>query len=126
MEYLGVPQEAPAIIDKSRPPAYWPSSNGELVVENLVVRYAPNLPAVLRNLSFTVKPSEKVGVVSALTLSCIHAQYVWDIFRSEGQDLVSLHIAFVVVYLTRLTLAGKSTLALSLLRMVEPSEGRIL
>ncbi|KAJ6575411.1 pleiotropic drug resistance ABC transporter [Mycena capillaripes] len=63
IEYLDVPQEAPAIVEKSRPPAYWPSSSGELVVDNLVVRYAPDLPPVLRNLSFTIKPSEKVGVV---------------------------------------------------------------
>lgn len=63
MEYFDVPQEAPAVIEKSRPPAYWPSSSGELVLENLVVKYAPDLPAVLRNLSFTVKPSEKIGVV---------------------------------------------------------------
>lgn len=66
VEYLGVPQEAPAVIDKSRPPAYWPSSNGELVIENLVVRYAPDLPDILRGLSCVVKPSEKVGIVSAL------------------------------------------------------------
>ncbi|KAJ6520112.1 P-loop containing nucleoside triphosphate hydrolase protein [Mycena sanguinolenta] len=63
VEYLDIPQEAPAIIEKSRPPAYWPSSSGELVVEDLVVKYAPDLPPVLRNLSFTIKPSEKVGVV---------------------------------------------------------------
>lgn len=62
-EYLDVPQEAPAIVTDHRPPAYWPSSNGQLVVENLVVRYAPDLPAVLHNLSFTVKPCEKIGVV---------------------------------------------------------------
>ena len=64
VEYLDVPQEAPAVIEKSRPPAYWPSDTGELVVENLVVHYAPQLPAALHNLTFTVKPSEKVGVVS--------------------------------------------------------------
>jgi hypothetical protein len=64
VEYFGVPQEAAAIIENSRPPAYWPSSNGELVVDDLVVRYAPDLPAVLRNLTFTIKPSEKIGVVS--------------------------------------------------------------
>ncbi|KAG6817911.1 hypothetical protein H0H87_012379 [Tephrocybe sp. NHM501043] len=62
-EYLDVPQEAPGIIEKSRPPAYWPSSSGDLRVENLVVRYAPHLPPVLKNMSFTVKPMEKIGVV---------------------------------------------------------------
>ena len=64
VEYLDIPQEAPAVIEKSRPPAYWPSDTGKLVVENLVVQYAPELPAVLHELTFTVKPSEKVGVVS--------------------------------------------------------------
>ncbi|KAG6842469.1 hypothetical protein C0991_007599 [Blastosporella zonata] len=62
VEYLNVPQEAPAIIEKTRPPAYWPSSSGDLRVDHLVVRYAPHLPPVLKNLSFTVKPSEKIGV----------------------------------------------------------------
>ncbi|KAJ7103247.1 P-loop containing nucleoside triphosphate hydrolase protein [Mycena belliarum] len=63
VEYLIVPQEAPAIIEKSRPPAYWPSDTGTLVVENLWIQYDPGLPPALRNLSFTVKPSEKIGVV---------------------------------------------------------------
>lgn len=63
VEYLGVPQEAPAIIEGSRPPAYWPSNSGSLVVDGLTIKYAPDLPAVLHNISFTVKPSEKIGVV---------------------------------------------------------------
>jgi ABC-type multidrug transport system fused ATPase/permease subunit len=63
VEYFDVPQEAPAIIEKTRPPAYWPSNCGELHVENLFVQYAPHLPPVLHNISFTVKRSEKVGVV---------------------------------------------------------------
>ncbi|KAK0208709.1 P-loop containing nucleoside triphosphate hydrolase protein [Desarmillaria ectypa] len=63
VEYLDLPQEAPAIIEKSRPPAYWPSNSGALVVEDLVVKYAPDLPAVLKSLSFVVNPSEKIGVV---------------------------------------------------------------
>ena len=68
VEYLDLPQEAPAIIEKSRPPAYWPSDTGELVVENLVVQYAPHLPAALQDVTFTVKPSEKIGVVSFTSL----------------------------------------------------------
>ncbi|KAG1864676.1 P-loop containing nucleoside triphosphate hydrolase protein [Suillus subalutaceus] len=89
VEYLDVPQEAPAIIEKNRPPAYWPSSDGQLVVENLVVRYSPDLPDVLKNISFVVQPSEKIGVVGR-------------------------------------TGSGKSSLALSLLRMIEASAGRII
>ena len=41
VEYLDLPQEPPAIIEPSRPPAYWPSSSGPnqnalISVENLV------------------------------------------------------------------------------------------
>lgn len=64
VEYLDVPQERPSIVTNSRPPAHWPSSNGEIVVENLVVRYAPSLPPVLKDISFTIKASEKIGIVS--------------------------------------------------------------
>ncbi|THV07466.1 P-loop containing nucleoside triphosphate hydrolase protein [Dendrothele bispora CBS 962.96] len=89
IEYLDVPQEAPAVIQDHRPPAYWPSNSGQLVVDNLVIKYAPDLPPVLRNLSFVIQPSEKIGVVGR-------------------------------------TGSGKSTLAMSLLRMVEPTEGKII
>jgi ABC-type multidrug transport system fused ATPase/permease subunit len=64
VEYLDVPQEKPGIIPDHRPPAYWPSSNGSVVVENLIVKYAPELPAVLKGLTFVISPSEKIGVVS--------------------------------------------------------------
>lgn len=63
VEYLDVPQEAPAIVEKNRPPAHWPSNSGDLRIENLVVRYAPNLPPVLKGISLTVKPCERIGVV---------------------------------------------------------------
>jgi ABC-type multidrug transport system fused ATPase/permease subunit len=63
VEYLDIPQEAPAIIEDRRPPAYWPSSSGSLDVQDLTVKYAPELPSVLKGISFTVFPSEKIGVV---------------------------------------------------------------
>ncbi|EGG07028.1 uncharacterized protein MELLADRAFT_85900 [Melampsora larici-populina 98AG31] len=62
-EYLKIPQEAPAIIEEARPPAYWPSDSSGLIVEGLVVRYAPHLPAALKGLSFSIAPNQKVGVV---------------------------------------------------------------
>ncbi|KAF9015690.1 P-loop containing nucleoside triphosphate hydrolase protein [Cyathus striatus] len=63
VEYLDVPQESPAVIDNFRPPAYWPSSSGEITIENLYVRYAPHLQPVLRNLSLNILPGEKIGIV---------------------------------------------------------------
>ncbi|KAJ7863247.1 hypothetical protein B0H13DRAFT_2237135 [Mycena leptocephala] len=66
VEYMDLPQEPPAIIESRRPPAYWPSSaeNSSLVVvEDLHVKYAPDLPAVLQNVSFELKAGERVGLV---------------------------------------------------------------
>lgn len=66
VEYLDLPQEPPAIIESNRPPAYWPSStsNNTLVsVENLVIKYSPELPPVLHNVSFTLKAKERVGLL---------------------------------------------------------------
>ncbi|KAG8943314.1 hypothetical protein FRC04_002938 [Tulasnella sp. 424] len=67
-EYLEVDQEATATSVKP-PPAYWPSSNGGIEVEltwkqkDLVIKYSANLPAVLKSISFEVRPREKIGVV---------------------------------------------------------------
>jgi ABC-type multidrug transport system fused ATPase/permease subunit len=62
---------------------------GEIQVNDLVVRYAPDLDPVLKGLTFTIKAMEKVGIVGR-------------------------------------TASGKSTLALSFFRFVEPSEGNIV
>ncbi|KAG9109285.1 hypothetical protein FRC07_008343, partial [Ceratobasidium sp. 392] len=63
-EYLELPSEPPAIIESNRPPATWPSTTtGTLGVNDLVIHYAPDLPPVLRGISFQTKPSEKIGIV---------------------------------------------------------------
>jgi ABC-type multidrug transport system fused ATPase/permease subunit len=76
VEYLELPQEPPVIIESSRPPAYWPSSESEnlVVVENLVVKYSPELPPVLHDVSFTLKARERVGLLgrTGSPLSCCH------------------------------------------------------
>ncbi|EME83529.1 putative ABC transporter [Pseudocercospora fijiensis CIRAD86] len=48
--------------DGDEPPASWPSK-GTMVVDNLTVSYAPELPPVLKKLSFTLKSNERMGVV---------------------------------------------------------------
>ena len=63
---LDLPQEPPAVIESNRVPAYWPSNaeNGSLLVaENLTIKYAPDLPAVLHDVSFTLKAGERVGLL---------------------------------------------------------------
>jgi ABC-type multidrug transport system fused ATPase/permease subunit len=61
-EYSEIAQEPPAIVEEYRPPNYWPRE-GKIEFKNLSIRYDKNLPLVLRNVSFTVYPREKVGIV---------------------------------------------------------------
>ncbi|KAJ7035492.1 hypothetical protein C8F04DRAFT_1221175 [Mycena alexandri] len=66
VDYTELPQEPPAVIESHRPPAYWPSSAGNsslVVVEDLHLKYAPDLPAVLHGVSFELKAGERVGLV---------------------------------------------------------------
>ncbi|KAF9298774.1 hypothetical protein BGZ88_004679 [Linnemannia elongata] len=61
-EYMNLEEEPAAIIEGSRPPASWPHA-GEIVVDHLTMKYAPEAPAVIKDVSFTIKAGEKVGVV---------------------------------------------------------------
>lgn len=60
--YIDLPSEAPSVIDDNRPPPGWPSS-GSIKFDEVVLRYRPELPPVLHGLSFTIFPSDKVGIV---------------------------------------------------------------
>lgn len=61
-EYLEVEQEAPAIIEKNRPPQNWPSL-GSVEFINYTARYRADLDPVLKNLTFRIGAKEKVGIV---------------------------------------------------------------
>lgn len=61
-EYLDVEQEAPAVIEETRPAANWPS-RGSVEFVDYSTRYRSDLDPVLRNVSFKIKPLEKVGIV---------------------------------------------------------------
>jgi ABC-type multidrug transport system fused ATPase/permease subunit len=74
--YLHIEQE-PKPIQDMVPPASWPT-NGELRVEHLSARYSPDGPCVLQDISFHIKPGERIGIVgrtgsgkSSLTLSLL-------------------------------------------------------
>lgn len=67
-EYLEIPHEQPGVIKNSRPPAHWPTSSGPnaqrlLEVKNLEIKYSPELPSVLHDVSFTFKAGERVGII---------------------------------------------------------------
>jgi ABC-type multidrug transport system fused ATPase/permease subunit len=93
VEYLNLPQEPAPIIESSRPPAYWPSSSTKdslIRVEDLVVKYAPELPAVLHGVSFSLRARERVGLLGRTgsgksTLAMSILRFVGD---SHGWTLV--------------------------------------
>ncbi|KAF8955330.1 multidrug resistance-associated ABC transporter [Flammula alnicola] len=60
-EYTDLKREPPEYVEP-RPPASWPSQ-GAIKCEDLVIRYAPELPNVLHHLNFEIIPGEKVGIL---------------------------------------------------------------
>lgn len=65
---MDLPREPPAVIENARPPAHWPSTSGQnenrlLEVRDLEIKYAPDLPAVLHGVSFSLKARERIGLL---------------------------------------------------------------
>lgn len=75
--------EAPARIKNKAPPHDWPQE-GEITFENAEMRYRENLPLVLKKVSFTIKPKEKIGIVGR-TGSGKDSSGLW---RNIGSDLI--------------------------------------
>ncbi|EGO02355.1 hypothetical protein SERLA73DRAFT_86655 [Serpula lacrymans var. lacrymans S7.3] len=55
-------QESPHQLDDGVLPASWPSE-GQVELKDVVLKYRPELPPVLKGLSISIKPREKVGIV---------------------------------------------------------------
>ncbi|KAI0768063.1 P-loop containing nucleoside triphosphate hydrolase protein [Trametes elegans] len=55
-------QEPPHLIANRKPPASWPAE-GRIEIKDVVLKYRPELPPVLKGLSMSVRPGEKIGIV---------------------------------------------------------------
>ncbi|OOF93911.1 hypothetical protein ASPCADRAFT_172801 [Aspergillus carbonarius ITEM 5010] len=87
---LDVPEEK---YDSGDPiPEAWPTE-GHLDVSDLVVCYSPDLPPVLSNLSFSVPPNTKVGVVGRTGAG--KSSLAMALFRFLEAQQGSIHIAGV-------------------------------
>jgi ABC-type multidrug transport system fused ATPase/permease subunit len=60
VELLHIEQEAEGTI---HPPAWWPSLSGEIVFDNVEVKYAPHMDPALAGVSFTIKGGSKTAVI---------------------------------------------------------------
>lgn len=105
-EYSEIEQEKPEIIEP-RPPAHWPHA-GAIEVDKLTVRYAPELPDVLHEISFSVRPGEKVGIVgstgcgkSTLALSFFRFVEAWSgQIVVDGLDIAGIGLKDLRSHLT--------------------------
>jgi len=62
LQYCRIPSEAPLILQNKHPEKGWPIQ-GSISVEHLQLRYLPNAPLVLKDVTFSVNGGEKLGVV---------------------------------------------------------------
>ena len=56
-----VEQESPHEVDY-KPPSGWPSE-GKVELRDIVLKYRPELPPVLKGISMSIKGGEKIGIV---------------------------------------------------------------
>uniref|UniRef100_A0A672RNH9 ATP-binding cassette sub-family C member 5 n=1 Tax=Sinocyclocheilus grahami TaxID=75366 RepID=A0A672RNH9_SINGR len=54
--------EAPARVKNQAPPSDWPQE-GEIVFDRTEMKYRDNLPMILKKVSCSIRPKEKVGIV---------------------------------------------------------------
>ncbi|KAG5546694.1 hypothetical protein RHGRI_018761 [Rhododendron griersonianum] len=62
LQYTAIPSEPHHVIEEKRPDGHWPA-RGEVVIQDLQVRYAPHMPLVLRGLTCTFRGGMRTGIV---------------------------------------------------------------
>ena len=58
----GVEQEPPHEVDDFKPPPEWPSE-GKVELREIVLKYRPELPPVLKRITMSINGGEKIGIV---------------------------------------------------------------
>jgi ABC-type bacteriocin/lantibiotic exporter with double-glycine peptidase domain len=64
-----IDQEAPHELPDKKPPPSWPA-HGRIELKDVVLKYRPDLPSVLKGISLTVNAGEKIGIVGRYALAC--------------------------------------------------------
>ncbi|KAJ3708971.1 hypothetical protein LUZ61_012676 [Rhynchospora tenuis] len=61
-QYMHLESEAPLILEENQPAPDWPTA-GRVELENLKMRYRPDLPLVLHGITCTFEGGHKIGIV---------------------------------------------------------------
>ncbi|KAJ2711587.1 hypothetical protein H4R19_003175, partial [Coemansia spiralis] len=102
IEYSSLPQEAADVIEDHRPDERWPAQ-GALEFKDYSARYREGLDLVLKGLSFSVLPGQKVGIVgrtgagkSSLALALFRIiESAGGQILLDGQDIAKYGLADV-------------------------------
>lgn len=116
-QYCNIPEEAAHKLPIDSSITNWPS-HGEIVFTSAQMRYRDNLPLVLKGLDIRIPPKSKVGIVGRTGKN---NSSVLLLNSNEGRYFSPSHY----FHMLKTTGAGKSTLMVSLLRLVELSNGSI-
>jgi ATP-binding cassette, subfamily C (CFTR/MRP), member 1 len=106
-----IPNEKARVIANNRPPKYWPEK-GKVEFISFSMKYSKDKPEVLHKLNFTINPGEKIGV-------CGRFQFFFFFLN------LNLNFFFFKFFLKFRTGSGKSSLLVSLFRLVESCKGII-
>lgn len=97
LEYTDLPLEADWIVESNSPPKDWPTM-GRIEFVNYAARYRTGLDLVLKDITATIEPCEKIGIVgrtgagkSSLTLALFRLiEPANGTIRIDGIDIVKL------------------------------------
>jgi len=60
IELLHIDQEPQGVV---KPPAYWPTLSGDIVFDDVTIRYAPHLDPALSNINLTIKAGSSTALI---------------------------------------------------------------
>lgn len=83
-------QEAPHLIPEKKPQGKWPSE-GRVEMNQVVLKYRPELPEVLKGMTMAVNPGEKIGIVGRYVNVDITLEFTIDSLLSQDWCRKKLH-----------------------------------